>query len=59
MPINYSAQDESPPAASIFEKTGGVLDRALESPSDNQNINFTRETVTFIFMQEQDINKKI
>lgn len=37
MPINYSAQDESPPVTSISKKTAGVLDGASESPSDSQN----------------------
>lgn len=37
MPINYSLQDESPPATYISKKTSEVLNRALESPSYNQN----------------------
>lgn len=43
MPINYSLQDESPPAMSIFKKTGEVLDEALESPSDGQNNLYKRK----------------
>jgi len=37
MPMNYFEQDESPPATSIFKKTGEVLDGVLEIPSDSQN----------------------
>lgn len=54
MPINYSTQDESPPAISIFEKTGEVHDGALKSPSDSQNKLHKRHK-SFIFIHEQDI----
>lgn len=36
MPINYSLQDESPPATYILKKTSEVLDRTLETPSYSQ-----------------------
>lgn len=57
MPINYSVQDESPPAMSIFKKTGEVLDEALESPSDGQNNPYKRK-IPLIFMHEQDSYRK-
>lgn len=58
MPINYSVQDELPPATYISEELGEVLDGALESPSDSQNKLYKRDK-SFIFMHVQDIYKKI
>lgn len=43
MQIDYSVQDESPPATFILEKTGEVLDGGLESPSDSQNKLYKRD----------------
>lgn len=59
MSINYSAQDESPPATSIFEKTGGVLDGALESPSDSQNKLYKRDNNIHFYARTRYLQKDI
>lgn len=59
MPINYSAQDESPPATSISKKTAGVLDGALESPSDSQNKLYKRDKNIHFYVQISYLHEDI